>query len=829
MQQFKVTGMTCAACSARVEKAVKSVDGVTDCAVSLLTDSMNVEGGNADAIISAVRYAGYGASLKNDPKKTEDGLGLHDEDDLFKDTETPKLKKRLWTSAVFLALLMYISMGHIMWGWPMPAFFSGNAIALSLAQLLLTIAVIFINRAFFINGFKAIFKFSPNMDSLVALGSSAAFIYSLYNVFLMTAVDSVEAMHLLHGLYFESAAMILTLITVGKMLEARSKGRTTNALKSLVKLSPKTARIVIDGVEKVVPAAEVKVGDTFAVRAGDSIPVDGVVVEGHSAVDESALTGESIPVEKQKGSKVSAATVNTSGYMLCTAQRVGSDTALSNIIKMVTDAATSKAPIAKVADKVSGVFVPVVVGIALITFIAWMLLGNGVGYSLARAISVLVISCPCALGLATPVAIMVGNGVGAKNGILFKTAASLESAGRITNVVLDKTGTVTEGKPKVTELNPADGLSLDEFLTVTASAEALSEHPLAKAVVLKATENNIKLRAVDNFETLAGNGLSAEIDGQRLFGGSLKFIQSKLKLSEQTVLLAENIAKKGETPILFSLNGKYLGLIAIADQPKADSQKAVSELKQMGVSVAMLTGDNEITARAVAQKVGIDKVYAGVLPDGKQEIVLELKKQGKVAMVGDGINDAVALTSADLGVAIGTGTDIAIDSADVVLMKSSLTDVVAAIRLGRATLRNIRENLFWAFVYNCIGIPLAAGVFSHLLGWDLNPMFGALAMSLSSFCVVTNALRLNFKKIYNKDDKTDKEIFKMGKTVKIEGMMCRHCEAHVKKAIEAVAGVELANVSHENGTAVVTFKSDVSNEALKNAVESEGYKVLEII
>lgn len=829
MDQYNVKGMTCAACSARVEKAVSKVPGVTQCAVSLLTNSMSVDGGNTADIIKAVENAGYGASLKGDTAKT-------DVDEALLDTTTPRLKKRLLYSCGFLVLLMYVSMGHTMWGWPLPSFFDGNPMAVGLVQMLLTIIIAVINRDFFINGFKGLVHGAPNMDTLVALGSSAAFAYSLYALFAMTACytvgEAAHAAHYLHEMYFESSAMILTLITVGKTLEAHSKGRTTDALKGLLQLSPKTAVVIRDGAELEIPAAEVKTGDIFVVRPGDSLPADGVVVDGHSAVDESALTGESLPVEKSVGDTVSAATVNTSGFLRCEATHVGQDTALSGIIKMVSDAAATKAPIAKLADKVSGIFVPTVIVIAVVTAVVWILCGATFGFALARAVSVLVISCPCALGLATPVAVMVGSGVGAKNGILFKTAAALEEAGRIDTVVLDKTGTVTTGCPVVSGVYTADGVSERELLESAASLEKMSEHPLAKAVMSKADEMGIETADVTDFTALPGNGLTAILSDSPLSGGNLKFTETRASVSKEMRTLVDELSKMGQTPLLFTKDGRLLGIISVADAIKADSKKAVSELKRMGIRIVMLTGDNENTARVIGDAVGIDEVIAGVLPNGKEAVVRDLKSHGKVAMVGDGINDAPALTRSDLGLAIGAGTDVAIDAADVVLMKSSLSDVSAAIRLGRAALRNIRENLFWAFVYNCVGIPLAAGAFTALLGWELNPMFGAAAMSLSSFCVVTNALRLNFVDVHSakrdkkKKSNNKKEKKTMEKTLKIEGMMCAHCEVHVKKALEALDGVVSAEASHEKGTAVVTLNADVSNEALKAAVEEAGYKVL---
>lgn len=831
MKQYNVTGMTCAACSARVEKAVGKVSGVKSCAVSLLTNSMSVEGGDTADIIKAVEAAGYGASPKDGSSSKN-----AQEDDALRDKVTPKLRKRLLYSCVFLIILMYVSMGHTMWGWPLPPFFDNNPLAVGLVQLLLTVVIMVINGEFFVSGYKSLLRRAPNMDTLVALGSSAAFGYSLYALFAMTAAYSEgslsHAEHYLHELYFESAAMILTLITVGKTLEAYSKGRTTDALKSLISLAPKTASVVRDGKETEIPASKVIKGDIFVVRPGDGIPADGIVIEGHSAVNESALTGESIPVEKSSGSTVSAATVNTSGFLKCEAVRVGEDTALSGIIRMVSDAAATKAPIAKIADKVSGVFVPAVMIIAAVTVIVWMLCGQTFGFALARGISVLVISCPCALGLATPVAIMVGSGVGAKNGILFKTASALEEAGRINTVVLDKTGTVTTGKPVVTGIYPADGISEEVLLKLAASLEAKSEHPLARAVIAEAEKRNVSANEVTDFAALPGNGLTAVMNGFELAGGNLKFIESKAKVPDSVRQLTEELAEQGQTPLFFLKDDILLGVIMVADAIKEDSPRAVGELRRMGLRVVMLTGDNENTARAVGDAAGIDAVFAGVLPDGKEAVIRELQASGKVAMVGDGINDAPALTRANLGIAIGAGTDVAIDAADVVLMKSNLSDVPAAIRLGRATLRNIRQNLFWAFIYNCIGIPLAAGVFISLLGWELNPMFGAAAMSLSSFCVVTNALRLNFADIHSsKRDrklriKSKKEKTKMEKTLKIEGMMCAHCEAHVKKALEALEGVAAAEVSHKTGTAVVTYNSEVSDETLKAAVEAEGYKVL---
>lgn len=827
MTQFNVTGMSCAACVARVEKAVNAVDGVNACSVSLLTNSMGVEGtANTNAIIKAVENAGYGATLK-DSKNTP---SKNDNDDALKDTETPKLKRRLVASLGFLIVLMYISMGHVMWGWYLPPILATNPLAIGLLQLLLTAIVMVINQKFFVNGFKGLIHKSPNMDTLVALGSGASFVYSTYVLFKMTA-DVGMAHHYLHEFYFESAAMILTLITVGKMLEARSKGKTTDALKSLMKLAPKTAIILVDGVETEVPIEQVKKGDIFVVRPGEQISVDGVIIDGHTAVDESALTGESIPVDKNIGDRVSGGTINQSGFIKCEALRVGEDTTLSQIIKMVSDAAATKAPIAKIADKVSGVFVPVVIIIAIITIVAWLISGQTVGYALARGISVLVISCPCALGLATPVAIMVGNGVGAKNGILFKTAVSLEETGRVNTVVLDKTGTITEGKPKVTDIIPIN-ISENELLSFAYSLEVKSEHPLAKAIVEKGNELNINATEIDNFTSLAGNGITAELKGKTLYGGSLKFISEQISVDENTIEIAETLAENGKTPLLFSIDNTLLGIIAVADTVKEDSPYAIKELQNMGIKVVMLTGDNEKTANAIGTLAGVDEVVAGVLPDGKEKVIRTLKDKGKVMMVGDGINDAPALTRADMGVAIGAGTDVAIESADIVLMNSKLSDVPAAIRLSRATLKNIHENLFWAFFYNAIGIPLAAGLFINLFGWELNPMFGAAAMSLSSFCVVSNALRLNFKDIHNsKKDKKIKAKIKEKKTMqitmKIEGMMCPHCEAHVKKALEGVAEVREAIVSHKDGTAIVTLDADAAPVTLKKAVEEQGYKVID--
>lgn len=837
MKQFNVTGMSCAACSTRVEKAVLKVAGVTSCSVSLLTNSMGVEGtATAEEIISAVENAGYGAALKN--KSSDNSSSAKLENDFLKDTETPKLKKRLIASLVFLAVLMYVSMGHMMWGFPLPEFMAENHIAMGLVQLLLTVAVMVINQKFFVSGFKGLIHRSPNMDTLVALGSGAAFVYSTYALFAMTNAqlngNAQQVMTLMHEFYFESAATILTLITVGKMLEARSKGRTTDALKGLMKLAPKKATVLIDNVETDVPIEQVKKGDIFVVRPGENIPVDGVIIEGNSAVNESALTGESIPVDKEKGDLVSAATINQSGFIKCEATRVGEDTTLSQIIKMVSDAAATKAPIAKVADKVSGIFVPAIIIIAIITAIIWLFVGESIGFSLARAITVLVISCPCALGLATPVAIMVGNGMGAKNGILFKTASSLEEAGRTQIVVLDKTGTITSGEPKVTDIIPL-GISENDLLEIAYSLENKSEHPLAKAIILKAKEKNIKSFEVSDFKAMAGNGLTAKQNDSTLFGGSKKFISTVTKIPSELNSTAERLSDEGKTPLFFAKDNTLLGIIAVADTIKEDSPQAIKELQDMGISVVMLTGDNEKTANAIGKQAGVDKVIAGVLPEGKENAIKNLKQQGKVIMVGDGINDAPALTRANIGIAIGAGTDIAIDAADVVLMKSKLSDVPAAIRLSRSTLRNIYENLFWAFIYNVMGIPLAAGAFTQLFGWSLNPMFAAAAMSLSSFCVVSNALRLNFFNIrnpkkFNKSNKfniTVKEKQTMEKTIKIEGMMCPHCEATVKKCLEEFKEVDTALVSHEKGTAVLTLNSDISDEVLKKAIEKKGYKVID--
>ena len=834
MTQYNVTGMSCAACSARVEKAVNAVPGVTSCAVSLLTNSMGVEGSaEAKSIIAAVTAAGYGASLKG----TEKSAAQSADADALKDRETPILKRRLLWSLGFWIVLMYISMGHMMWNWPLPQWFEGNHLAVGLAELLLTIVVMIINSKFFVNGFKGLVHGAPNMDTLVALGSSAAFVYSVYALFAMTGAQAAGDINavtaLMDEFYFESAATILTLITVGKMLEARSKGKTTDALKGLMSIAPKTANIIVDGAEKTVGIAEVKKGDIFVVRPGENIPVDGVVLEGSSAVDESALTGESVPVDKTIGDAVSAATINRSGFIRCEATRVGEDTTLSQVIKMVSDASATKAPIAKIADKVSGIFVPMVMTIAVITMIVWLLIGKGAGFALARGISVLVISCPCALGLATPVAIMVGNGMGAKNGVLFKTAAALESAGKVAVVALDKTGTITEGKPRVTDIIPADGVEEKDLVLAAASIESMSEHPLAKAVVEYGGKGE-KL-SLSDFRELPGNGLTAKCDDIELYAGNMKFISSKVSIPVSVIKQAEELAAVGKTPLFFARGSRLLGVIAVADTIKPDSAQAVEQLKGMGIKVVVLTGDNERTAAAIGREAGVDEVIAGVLPGGKEQAIRKLRKYGRVAMVGDGINDAPALTRADIGIAIGAGADIAMDAADVVLMHSRLTDVPAAIRLSRATLTNIRENLFWAFFYNSIGIPIAAGAFIGL-GLTLNPMLGAAAMSLSSFCVVTNALRLNLFDMYNPSrDKKIKcaeeniqEEKTMEKTMKIEGMMCGHCEAAVKKALEAVEGVESAVVSHTAGTAVVTTDGSVTDETLKAAVEAKDYTVTEI-
>ena len=847
MEQYNVTGMSCAACSARVEKAVSKVPGVTSCSVSLLTNSMGVEGtASAHDIITAVEQAGYGASLKGGGSQQQ--VSMSEAEEALEDHETPILKRRLIASVGFLLVLMYFSMGHMMWGWPLPAWFNDNHVAMGLVQLLLAGIIMVINQKFFISGFKSLWHRAPNMDTLVALGSMASFVWSVYALFAMTRAqvdgDSAAVMNYMMEFYFESAAMILTLITVGKMLEARSKGKTTDALKSLMKLAPKTAVVLRDGQETTVPIEQVHKGDIFVVRPGENIPVDGVIVEGTSAVNESALTGESIPVDKVAGDLVSAATVNQSGFIKCEATRVGEDTTLSQIIKMVSDAAATKAPIAKIADRVSGVFVPAVITIAIITTIIWLLTGHEFGYALARGISVLVISCPCALGLATPVAIMVGNGMGAKNGILFKTAVSLEEAGKVQIVALDKTGTITSGQPEVTDLLPADGISEQDLLTTAFALEKKSEHPLAKAILKHAEEQNLTAPEVSDFHALPGNGLSAVLDNETLIGGSMKFISSQVTVPATLSQKAEKLAEEGKTPLLFARNGKLVGIIAVADVIKDDSPQAVKELQNMGIRVVMLTGDNERTARAIGAQAGVDDVIAGVLPDGKESVIRSLKEQGKVAMVGDGINDAPALTRADIGIAIGAGTDIAIDAADVVLMKSRLSDVPAAVRLSRATLRNIHENLFWAFFYNVIGIPLAAGVWIPIFGWTLNPMFGAAAMSLSSFCVVTNALRLNLFKIHdtkkdkkikqatsieikndynNKKEKEQKTMVKV--TVNVEGMMCGHCEAHVNEAIKKAFGVEDVVSSHENNTTVFTAPEKVDEDKIRQTIKDAGYEV----
>lgn len=832
MKQYNVTGMSCASCVARVEKAVNKVDGVTSCSVNLLTNSMSVDGDvKSSDVISAVEKAGYGASLKGNSSKEN-----NTNDEPLKDTETPKLKKRLFSSLIFLLLLMYISMGHMMWGFPLPSILANNHIAMGLIQLLLTGIIMVINQKFFVSGFKALIHRSPNMDTLVALGAGASFIYSVYALFAMTNAqvnnDMSLVMKYMDEFYFESAGMILTLITLGKMLESYSKGKTTNAIKGLMNLAPKKATILVDNTEKVVPIEEVKIGDIFVVKPGENIPVDGVVIEGESAVNESALTGESIPADKTVGDNVSGATVNQSGFIKCKATKVGEDTTLSQIIKMVSDASATKAPIAKVADKVSGIFVPIVISIAVVTIIVWLLCGATFGNALVRGISVLVISCPCALGLATPVAIMVGNGVGAKNGILFKNATSLETTGKVSYVLLDKTGTITNGTPVVTDIIPSENYTENDLLSYASSLESKSEHPLAKAVVQKAIDSNIKNLDTTDFKSLTGNGVSAKINGKTIVGGSVKHISSIANIDENIIKQADDLATKGKTPLLFVMDNRLLGIIAVADVVKSDSPKAIKELQNMGIKVVMVTGDNEKTAQAIAKESGVDEVIAGVLPDGKEKVVTQYKENGMVAMVGDGINDAPALTRADIGIAIGAGTDVAIDSADIVLMKSKLTDVSGAIRLSRGTLRNIHENLFWAFIYNVIGIPLAAGVWIPIFGWTLSPMFGAAAMSLSSFCVVTNALRLNFlniksskrdRKIKNKTNKKEKNT--MTTTLKINGMMCPHCEATVKTALESIDGVTSAEVSHESGTAVVTLSKEVSEDVLKEAVVDKGYTV----
>ena len=859
MKQYTVTGMSCAACSARVEKAVSKVDGVTSCSVSLLTNSMGVEGSATDAqIVEAVEQAGYGASPKGTATESENDKAnnsleqLKAAQDALVDRETPKLRNRLIASLIFLVVLMYFSMGHMMWGWPLPEFFNGNHVAMGLLQLLLTVAVMVINQKFFISGFKGLIHGAPNMDTLVALGSVASFGYSVYALFAMTAAqvngDMDAVMSYMHEFYFESAAMILALITVGKMLEAHSKGKTTDALKSLMQLAPKTATVVRNGVEQEISVDAVKKGDIFVVRPGENIPVDGEIIDGTTAVNESALTGESIPVDKQPKDAVSAATVNQSGFIKCRATRVGEDTTLSQIIQMVSDAAATKAPIAKIADRVSGVFVPAVITIAIITIIAWLIAGETVGFALARGISVLVISCPCALGLATPVAIMVGNGKGAKSGILFKTAASLEATGRTQIVALDKTGTITSGEPKVTDIVPDEtffeetGNHAGALLAIAASVEARSEHPLAKAIMERAKTDEIAVAEVTDFSAVVGNGLTAILAGKMIKAGNLAFVSKFVEVSDDMRAKAVEFSKEGKTPLFFAADDRLCGIIAVADTIKEDSPEAVRQLKNMGIRVVMLTGDNEQTANAIGKQAGVDEVIAGVLPDGKEAVIRKLKKQGRVAMVGDGINDAPALTRADMGIAIGAGSDVAIDAADVVLMKSRLIDVPAAVRLSRATLTNIHENLFWAFFYNVIGIPLAAGLWYPLLGWKLNPMFGAAAMSLSSFCVVTNALRLNLCRVYDpkhdrkatpdRKNKTNKpsesEEKSMTKTMNIEGMMCGHCEARVKKALEALDAVSEAAVSHESGTAVVTLSSDISDEKLKETVEAEDYKVTSI-
>ncbi len=880
MEQYTVTGMSCAACSARVEKAVSGVQGVTSCSVSLLTNSMGVEGtASAEAIIEAVNNAGYGAAKKGENRSLDSGTDS--DENVLQDRETPVLKKRLIASLGFLIVLMYFSMGHMMWGWPLPSFFADNHVAVGLVQLLLTVIVMVINQKFFVSGFKSLVHRAPNMDALVALGATAAFGYSTFALFAMTgaqaAGDMGAVMTYMHEFYFESAAMILALITLGKMLEARSKGKTTDALKGLMKLAPKTATVLRDGAEVTVPITQVAKGDTFVVRPGENIPVDGTILEGNSAVDEGALTGESIPVDKTAGDRISAGTLNQSGFIRCEAVRVGEDTTLSQIIRMVSDAAATKAPIAKVADKVSGIFVPTVIAIAAVTVIAWLIAGQTAGFALARGISVLVISCPCALGLATPVAIMVGNGVGARNGILFKTAVSLEETGKTRIVALDKTGTITQGEPEVTDIVPFEGFDRETLLQLAYSLEKKSEHPLARAVCQKAEQEGMTAEEVADFKALPGNGLTASLHDAVLYGGSYKFISGQAPVSEEMKTRSEQLSEEGKTPLFFARGGALCGIIAVADVIKEDSPAAISEMRGMGIHVVMLTGDNERTARAIGAQAGVDEVIAGVLPDGKESVIRRLKEKGKVIMVGDGINDAPALTSADIGIAIGAGTDVAIDAADVVLMKSRLSDVPAAIRLSRAALRNIHENLFWAFIYNIIGIPLAAGVFIKAFDWQLNPMFGAAAMSLSSFCVVTNALRLNFFKMHdsskehgsrhdtvkcdssksdslknepakcdsikndpikgdpirsdliiNNDNQKEKETKTMEKTLKIEGMMCGHCEAHVKKALEALEGVTQANVSHETGTAVITMATELSEEVLKQTVADQGYKVTEI-
>lgn len=833
MQQFTITGMSCAACSARIEKAVSKLPGVTSCSVSLLTNSMSVDGSaKPQDIIKAVEHSGYGASLKGSDDTTSQQSRA---DETSGSGETHSLKLRLISSIVFLVPLMYLSMGHMMWGWYIPDILADNHIAMGLIELLLTAVIMVINQRFFISGFKSLFRGAPNMDTLVSLGAGASFVYSTYALFAMTNAqlngDMNGVMTYMHEFYFESAAMILTLITLGKMLEAYSKGRTTDAIKSLMSLAPKTAVVIRNGEEQTVPVEQVRKGDIFLVRPGENIPVDGVVLDGETAVNESALTGESVPVDKQSGDAVSAATINQSGFIRCEATKVGQDTTLSQIIKMVSDASATKAPIAKIADRVSGVFVPIVIAIAVVSTVVWLVCGQSFGFALARGISVLVISCPCALGLATPVAIMVGGGIGAKHGILFKTAQSLEEAGKVRTVALDKTGTITSGKPRVTDIIPADGVTSDELMRIACALEIKSEHPLAKAIIDKAEEMRLEYGKINDFKALTGSGVKGTINGQEIIGGNLKLIGENAVVPDKMSKTADALAQSGKTPLFFSKGGALLGIIAVADVIKEDSPEAVRQLRNMGIRVVMLTGDNERTANAIGKQAGVDEVIAGVLPDGKGEVINRLKEHGKVAMVGDGINDAPALTGADVGVAIGAGTDIAIDAADVVLMKSRLSDVPAAIRLSRATLKNIHENLFWAFIYNIIGIPLAAGVFIAAFGWKLNPMYGAAAMSLSSVCVVTNALRLNLFKVYNtgKDRKSKRKIKEkrtMKKTLKIEGMMCPHCEATVRKALEELSQVESAEVSHEKGLAVVTLSADISDELLRKTVEDKGYKVL---